>query len=138
MKKTKILIILGHPLAESFCGSLAENYIKGAQKENKEVKTIYLGDLKFDPVLRYGYSRKQALEPDLVESQEKILWAEHIVLIYPTYWFSYPALVKGFLDRILLPSFAFKYKEGSSFPQRLLTGRSLEILVTMDGLIYTQ
>ncbi|MBU1046244.1 NAD(P)H-dependent oxidoreductase [Patescibacteria group bacterium] len=132
--KNKILIILGHPLKDSFCGALAQSYIKGANESSKEIKTIYLGDLDFDPVLRNGYKKIQELEPDLINAQEKIKWAEHIVLIYPTWWATYPALVKGFFDRILLPSFGFRFeKESNWLPKKLLKGRTLQLIITMDG-----
>ena len=58
-----------------------------------------LGDLRFDPVLREGYQQVQALEPDLLQAQANILWAEHLVLVYPIWWGGIPALLKGFFDR---------------------------------------
>ena len=45
---------------------------------------------------------------------------------------SYPSLVQGFFDRVFLPGFAFKYGEGSSLPDKLLTGRTAHLMVTMD------
>ncbi|MBU4536423.1 NAD(P)H-dependent oxidoreductase [Patescibacteria group bacterium] len=132
--KNKILIILGHPLEDSFCGALAQSYLDGTKKNSKEIKTIYLGALDFDPVLRNGYKKIQELEPDLIEAQEKIKWAEHIVLIYPTWWANYPALVKGFFDRILLPSFGFKFEKNTDLlPKKLLKGRTVQLIITMDG-----
>jgi NAD(P)H dehydrogenase (quinone) len=54
------------------------------------------------------------------------------VIAYPIWWGSVPALLKGFLDRILLPGFAFKYRPGKAFPEQLLRGRSAQLLVSMD------
>lgn len=131
--KNKTLIILGHPDKETFCGALAQKYLAGAQTAHKETKIIYLGDLQFDPILRRGYKQIQELEPDLRDAQEKIKWADHLVWIFPTWWFTYPALVKGFLDRTLLPGFAFNYKDKSPLPQRHLKGKTSEIISTMDA-----
>jgi putative NADPH-quinone reductase len=104
----------------------------GAREAGNEVKLISLGDLSFDPVLHKGYARIQELEPDLVAAQEAVTWSQHIVFVYPTWWGGMPALLKGFLDRVFLPGFAFQYREGSRFWDRLLSGRSAHLFVTMD------
>lgn len=129
----KVLIILGHPNKETFCGALAESYKKGAIGSGAEVEEIFVSDLKFDPILHLGYKEIQELEPDLVRAQELIKWAEHIVFVYPTWWATMPALLKGFLDRLLLPGFAFKYRGNSSLWDKFLTGRSARLIITMDA-----
>lgn len=128
----KILLILGHPSSESLCGHLADAYIEGARCSGSEVRQIRLGDLVFDPVLHDGYRKEQALEPDLLKAQEEIAWAEHLVFVYPTWWGAMPALLKGFIDRVFLPGFAFSYRKNSQLWDRLLAGRSAHLLVTMD------
>ena len=80
-----------------------------------------------------GYAQIQPLEPDLLDAQASITWAQHLVWVYPIWWGGLPALLKGFLDRIFLPGFAFKYRPNSALWDRLLTGRSAELLVTMDS-----
>lgn len=129
----KILIILGHPNKESFGGSLANSYKEGALKSGAEVKELILADLEFDPILHRGYKEIQALEPDLVHAQELITWAEHLVFVYPLWWATMPALLKGFLDRAFLPGFAFKYRKDSPFWDKYLTGKSARMIVTMDA-----
>lgn len=129
----KVLIILGHPNKDTFCGSLAESYKKGAVKSGAEVREIFVSDLKFDPILHRGYKEIQELEPDLVRAQELIKWAEHLVFVYPTWWATMPALLKGFFDRVFLPGFAFKYRENSPFWDKYLTGKSARVIVTMDA-----
>jgi len=132
MDYSKTLVILGHPDHDSFCGHLADVYVESARQARKEVCLIRLGELSFDPVLRHGYNKRQEHEPDLVMLKEKILWATHIVFVYPIWWGTIPALLKGAMDRVLLPGFAFKYRENSQFWDRLLKGRSAHLLVTMD------
>lgn len=79
----RILVILGHPAKESFCGALANAYVAGAQAAGNEVQLISLGTLHFDPVLHNGYTTIQELEPDLVATQAAITLAQHIVFVYP-------------------------------------------------------
>ena len=129
---TKVVVLLGHPDAKSYCGAIARAYADGARSSGAEVREINLGDLTFDPVLWHGYHEVQALEPDLADAQEAIRWAGVLVFAYPNWWGSMPALLKGFVDRVFLPGFAFKYRENSQFSDRLLAGRSARLLVTMD------
>lgn len=128
----RVLVILGHPSEESFCGALSTHYVEAARSVGHEVRVLALGALVFDPVLRHGYRGQQPLEPDLREAQAQLLWAEHLVLVFPVWWGGVPALLKGFLDRTLLPGFAFKYQGRSPFPRKLLQGRSADLLVSMD------
>lgn len=128
----KILVILGHPRKESYCGTLAEEYIRGAKRNHASVKYVKLIDLKFDAV--GAHDRKgSVLEPDLQKMQRLILWAEHVVFIYPTWWGGPPALLKGFLDRVLTSGFAFKYYPRGWRWYRLLKGRSARIITTTGG-----
>ena len=128
----RILLILGHPSTTSFCAALAERYAQSALDAGHEVRQLRLGEMVFDPVLRDGYQQIQALEDDLNAAQSDILWAEHLTLVYPIWWGGIPALLKGFFDRVLLPGFAFKYRKGKAFPDKLLNGRTAHLLVTMD------
>lgn len=132
MTGKKILVINGHPDAESFNHALADAYVKGAQESGADIAVIDIGTLSFNPNLQYGYRQRTELEPDLLNAQQKILWAEHIVFIHPLWWGSYPAIMKGFLDRVLLPGFAFKKREGSVWWDKLLKGRTATIICTMD------
>lgn len=128
----KILIIQAHPDAHSLCQALADAFETGARSAGAEVRRINLRELNFDPILHQGHRAEQALEPDLRQAQQQIAWAGHLVFVYPNWWGSMPALLKGFFDRTLLPGFAFKYRPNSSLWDKLLAGRSAQLLVTMD------
>lgn len=128
----RILLILGHSGKDTLCRALAAAYLEGAQAAGHEVRQLALGDLKFDPILHEGYAEIQELEPDLKQAQAAITWAQHLVFVYPIWWGAMPALLKGFIDRVFLPGFAFKFREGSQLWDRLLSGRSGHLLVTMD------
>jgi len=127
------LVILGHPDENSFCGALAESYLEGAKSAGVDVREIRIGSLEFEPVLRRRHENGRELEPDLVRAQELIRWARHLVFIYPVWWGTIPALMKGFIERVFMPGFAFRYREDSPFWDRLLSGRSAHLIVTMDS-----
>jgi len=127
-----ILIINAHPDKKSFCFALAESYKMGAFETNSNVKLVHLIDLKFNPILTYGYRKISELEPDLFQIQQDILWANHLVFVYPNWWATFPALLKGFIDRVFVPGFAFKYRDNSPFWDKLLEGKTARLIVTMD------
>lgn len=128
----KIVIINGHPDKESFCHALHQSYRKGALAKGHEIKEIILSDMIFNPNLACGYRKRTDLEPDLLDAWEHIKWADHIVWIYPNWWGTFPAILKGFIDRLLLPNMAYEYQEKSAFPKPLLKGKTSEIISTMD------
>lgn len=128
-----ILIINGHPNSESLCHALTQHYAEGAKSSGAHVEILELGNMNFDPNLKFGYQKRTELEPDLIMAQEKIKWANHIVIVFPVWWGLYPAIMKGFLDRTLLPGFAFKYRENSVWWDKLLPNKTGRIIYTVDA-----
>ncbi|OPA84618.1 NAD(P)H dehydrogenase [Pseudomonas fluorescens] len=128
----RILVVLGHPSNTSLCSALADTYTHAAKTAGHEVRVLRLGDRVFDPVLHDGYTQTQPLEADLQSAQSDILWATHLTFVFPIWWGGIPALMKGFIDRIFLPGFAFKYRAGKAFPDKLLHGKTAHLLVTLD------
>lgn len=128
----RVLVIAAHASDGNFGSALAQAYADAAGEAGHDIRLLALDQLAFDPILHHGYKVVQALEPDLQQAQESIRWADHLVFAFPVWWGGIPALLKGFLDRIMLPGFAFKYQKGKAFPAKLLGGRSAHLLVTMD------
>ena len=73
------------------------------------------------------------LEPDLVASVDAMQEADHIVFVFPNWWASFPALLKGFIDRTFLPGIVFEYVTDSILPKKLLKGKSARLVITMDS-----
>jgi len=130
--RKKILLINGHPNANSFNFGLAKAYKDGAEKSGAEIKEIVIAELNFNPNLKFGYQKRTDLEPDLLEAWEKIKWAEHLVWIHPVWWGGFPAIMKGFIDRLFLPGFTFQYRENSIWWDKLLIGKTAHIITTLD------
>ena len=108
--KKKILILIGHPDSDNTLSSqLALLYETAAKSAGHEVHTVHLAQMQFDPILHKGYKVIQELEPDLKHIEAELAWCDHFVVIYPTWWCSMPALLKGMFDRIWLPGFCFNY-----------------------------
>lgn len=128
----RILVIIGHPRSGSFCHALAGQYICGAEEAAAEVRQLDLKELRFCRDVTMEPMHLQEIEPDIARAREWIRWARHIVFIYPTWWGSMPSLLKGFLDRVLAPEFAFRQAENVTGYQSLLDGRSAHLITTMD------
>lgn len=128
----KILIVNGHPVQDTFVDKLTSAYIEGATASGADIRELVLKELDFEINFRAGYRGNQQLEPDLVLAQELIAWADHLVFFYPNWWSTYPALLKGFIDRTFLPGFAFKYRKNRPTVEKLLKGKTARLVVTMD------
>lgn len=129
----RVAIILGHPRgADSLCGALAEAYAAGAREAGWAVESIDLSRLAFETDLRRADPRDQPLEPGLAAARATIEAADHLVFVYPTWWGVHPARLKGFLDRVLAPGWAFRRIDGGIGFEGLLKGRSAELITTMD------
>lgn len=126
----RVLIILGHPHNDSLCGAIAEAYADGARSAGTEVELLRLGDLAFDPDYPVGREDKTE-EADLAAAREQFDRADHLVFVFPNWWGTMPARLKGFIDRIFKPGYAFRMHEDGSW-DKLLGGKSAHLINTMD------
>lgn len=138
---TRILLIQGHPDGHTphFGHALAAAYGEGATSGGHDVKTVDVAALDF-PLLRSQHEwEKGELPAALRDAQQAIAWAEHIVIFFPLWLGDMPALLKGFLEQVARPGFAFGAEEGrTAFTKKGLTGRSARVVVTMGmpALVY--
>jgi 1,4-dihydroxy-2-naphthoate polyprenyltransferase len=130
--RPRVALILGHPRADSFCAALADAYAAGAARAGVALRRFDLHSASFALDVTEPSPSDQALEQDLQAAAALIAWADHIVFVFPTWWGTMPARLKGFLDRILRPGFAFAHRADGYGWDQLLRGRTAQLLVTMD------
>jgi putative NADPH-quinone reductase len=129
----RILIIDGHPDSHTgrYVHALAKAYFEGARMGGHEVRSIIVSEVEF-PLLRTSTDYQEGEPPAAIrQCQDLLNWAEHVVILFPLWLGSMPALLKGFLEQTLRPGFAFAHVSGHGLPRRLLSGRSVRIIVTM-------
>lgn len=136
----RISIIQGHPdpAGNHFGHALAQAYREGAEATGHEVRLIEVATLDF-PLLRSQQDFDHGRPPDAVRpAQEAIAWADHLVILYPLWLGDLPALLKGFLEQVLRPDFAFTRTAPDKPAQKRLTGRSARVVITMGmpALVY--
>lgn len=129
----RITILQGHPdpQGEHFGHVLSDNYIEAAKEAGHEVRVIIIAELDF-PLLRSQADYDSGVTPEaLRQAQEDIAWADHLVIFYPLWLGTMPALLKAFLEQLLRPGFAYRLPgEGKGF-EKLLKGKSAHIVITM-------
>ncbi|WP_051294467.1 NAD(P)H-dependent oxidoreductase [Gemmobacter nectariphilus] len=127
----RVLLIDAHPDADRLSAHLLDTYA-AALPADAQVERLAVRDLDFNPDLSRGYVDVPPLEPDLDRALTAIEGCDHLVLAFPLWWGAEPARLKGFWDRVLLPRRAFRYHKDDPWWDRLLAGRSADVIVTMD------
>lgn len=127
----RILIIQGHPDANHrhFGDALVKAYETGAQGAGHETRVITVAELRFPLLASRDEWENGEPNADIKQAQESVTWADHLVLAYPLWLGTMPALLKGFLEQVLRPGFALG--TGDGLPEKLLAGKSARIIVTM-------
>lgn len=140
MTSKRILIVQGHPDAAGghLCHALADAYADAAGMAGHELRRVDVARLDF-PLLRSQHDWTDgALPAALLPVQHDILWANHLLFLFPLWLGDMPALLKGFLEQVARPGFAFKPGKGGPFGAKGLSGRSARVVVTMGmpALVY--
>jgi putative NADPH-quinone reductase len=136
----RILVVNGHPDPDPgrFCAALAAAYAQAARGAGHTVEELALAGLDF-PLLRSkaDYERGEA-PAGLRASQEALRAADHLVLVFPLWLGTLPALTKGWLEQTLRPGFAWQGEAARGRARGRLAGRSARLVVTMGmpALVY--
>ena len=126
-----VLLIDAHPDEGRLTSHLIDVYEDFLPTDINRAR-IALRDLEFSPNLKHGYAKRTDWEPDVERMAAAIDACDHLVIAFPMWWGAEPAELKGLLDRMLLPGFAFAYHDDDPWWDKLLQGRSADVIITMD------
>jgi putative NADPH-quinone reductase len=134
------MVINGHvdPRPERLCHALCEAYARGGRHAGHQVRRLDVGGLDFPVMRRSADFYSGAVPPVIAAAQSDIAWAEHVVIVYPLWLGSQPALLRAFLEQTFRYGFALA-PPGEHHHKGLLRGRSARVVVTMGmpGLAYS-
>ncbi len=145
----KVLIVFAHPEPKSFNGALKDTAVSTLKAQGHEVQVTDLYQLKWRPELgvedfvgerlnpdfldlsaeqehMFGTSTKPT--PDVYAEQQKVLWSDLIIFQYPMWWFGMPAILKGWVDRVMTRGFA--YATGRKYETGMFRGRKAMVSTT--------
>ncbi|GMM54385.1 hypothetical protein DAKH74_010010 [Maudiozyma humilis] len=154
----KVLIVFAHPEKQSFNHSLLQAAVKRLEENGDEVKVSDLYKMKWKPVIdeddflnhengtrlkiaassASAYTEKQ-LTADVVAEQEKLAWADTVILQFPLWWFSMPAILKGWVDRVFACGYAYgvgphdETHYGYRYGEGVMEGKRAFCIVTTGG-----
>jgi putative NADPH-quinone reductase len=129
----RITILQGHPDARGnrFGHALAAAYAHDAEAAGHEATVIEVAQLDF-PLLRSKEDWESGVPPETIQqAQQAIGWAEHLVILYPLWLGTMPALLKAFLEQVFRPGFALPQPGTGQRWKKLLTGKTARIVITM-------
>ncbi|MDR6925636.1 NAD(P)H-dependent oxidoreductase [Pseudomonas sp. BE134] len=146
----KVLIVHAHPEPKSFTAALRDQAVATLEAQGHEVQVSDLYAMNWNPVagaddfssrenpeyLVYALEQRlgvksQSLAPDIQQELEKLLWADLLILNFPIFWFSAPAMLKGWIDRVLVSGICYGGKR--FYDQGGLSGKKALVTVTLGG-----
>jgi NAD(P)H dehydrogenase (quinone) len=140
----KVLIIFNHPYEGSYCNAVLNSVTQGLQRANHEVDIIHLDKDGFNPVMTAqdlkAFRDKYPIDPKVIEYKNRLEDADHIVFIFPIWWELMPALMKGFIDKVIFPGVAYDYTNATNTKMKPLWTKvkGVTMITTMNtpGVFY--
>lgn len=145
-----VLLVHAHPEPQSFSAALRDQAVETLQAQGHRVQVSDLYAMNWNPVasaddfsarenpeyLVYALEQRlgvksQTLAADIQQELDKLLWADLLILNFPIYWFSAPAMLKGWIDRVLVSGICYGGKR--FYDQGGLRGRKALVSVTLGG-----
>ena len=139
----KTLIIFNHPHEGSFCSAIRDVVKSGLRKGHHSCKVINLDKDQFNPVMReqdllafklrgqQDLTIADGIDPIVLRYKKKLEWAERIVMIFPIWWMTMPAMIKGFIDKVIFPGIAYRM-DGNNLKSTLTSLKQVVIISTMN------
>ncbi|MEJ0017706.1 MAG: NAD(P)H-dependent oxidoreductase [Acetobacteraceae bacterium] len=134
----RILVIYCHPVPDSFAAAAHATVLEALAEAGHEVTDVDLYAERFDPAMsrqeRIDYHNTARNERLVKRYDDQLVWAEALVLVYPSWWYGMPAMLKGYFDRVWLPGVAFDVTpDGKVDTDRLKQLRRILVVTTYGG-----
>jgi len=138
------MIVFNHPYEGSYCNALLQAVTKGLERAGYEVDLVHLDNDNFNPRMSQAdlkaFIAREPVDPQVIDYNERLKKADHLVFIFPIWWDIMPAATKGFIDRVLFPGVAYDHHpRGFGLVPLLKNLKSVTIITTMNkpGMLYS-
>lgn len=133
----KVVIVFNHPYKGSYCNAILNSVKSGLDKAGYEIDLIHLDEDKFNPVMTaedlLAFKNKKSIDTQAQEYIKRIKSADHLVFIFPIWWELMPALMKGFIEKVIFPGEAYDYtKSGYGMFSLMKKIKSTTVITTMN------
>ncbi len=136
-EKLKYLIVYAHPYEKSYNASILAHLKTELEKRRESFDIIDLYKDKFNPVTGGDelalYSGGEFIDPKVGEYQKRIEAADHLVFVFPIWWYDLPAMLKGFMDKVLLKNWAYEYSKTGLPVGKLTFIKKTTVITTMKS-----
>lgn len=128
----RCMILVGHPIKDSFNAALAERYAQVLRAGGADARLRHLAELEVPPTLLTRSPGDAEMVGDVARLWDDMVWADHFVLVHPLWWGGMPAKLKALFDVMLQPGKAYRYEGDKPLPIGFLGGRTARLIVTSD------
>lgn len=133
----RTVIVFNHPNQGSYCNAILQSVAKGLQNANHEVELMHLDNDGFNPAMSKAdlkaFVDHQPIDPQVIDYNERLKKADHLIFIFPIWWDIMPATTKGFIDRVLFPGVVYDHHpRGFGLVPLLKNLKSVTIITTMN------
>ena len=133
----RVVIVFNHPYNGSYCNSILKSVERGLSKAGHEIDVIHLDQDQFNPVMTaedlLAFKNKKCVDSQALEYIQRIKAADHLVFIFPIWWELMPALMKGFIDKVIFPGETYDYTSSGYRMTTLLDNlKSATVITTMN------
>lgn len=133
----RTIIVFNHPYEGSYCNAILNTVTKGLRRANHEIDLMHLDKDGFNPVMSQAdleaFVKHQPIDPQVIDYNERLKEADHLIFIFPIWWDIMPATTKGFIDRVLFPGVVYDHHpRGFGLVPLLKNLKSITVITTMN------
>lgn len=133
----RVAIVFNHPYEKSYCNAILNAVTKGLQKANHQIDLFHLDNDNFNPAMSKddlkAFVAHKPIDPQVIDYNERLEKADHLLFIFPIWWDLMPAMTKGFVDRVLFPGMVYDHhSRGFGLVPLLKNLKSVTIITTMN------
>lgn len=133
----RTVIVFNHPYEGSFGNAILNAVTKGLKGANHEIDLMHLDNDRFNPVMSKadlkGFVEHKPVDPQVIDYNERLEKADHLIFIFPIWWDLMPAMTKGFVDRVLTPGVVYDHHpRGFGLVPLLKNLKGVTVITTMN------